>query len=500
MELLIFLSVFILLCLTLVKVARKSRPVKLPPGPRQLPIIGNMHQLIGSLPHRILADLAKRYGDLMHLQLGEISTVIVSSAEAAKEIMKDHDLVFAYRPDLLSARVLFYNSTDIGFSPYGDYWRQLRKICTLELLSSRRIQTFQSIRKEETSHMIRSISSQEGLAVNLSAMVSSLAFSIIAQAAYGKRSKYHNEFMSAIEDVIKLMGGFSIVDMYPSIKILEKITGMRHKLERVHEKVDRALEDILNEHRVNRAESNPGNGDEKEDLVDVLLSIQQSEEFGAPLTDNNIKAVIFDVFSAGGESSATTLMWSLAEMINNPGVLKRAQDEVREIYADSGNVDESQIYKLKYLQAVIKEVFRLHPAGPLLLPRECSEKCEIYEYEIPLKTKVIINAWAIMRDPKYWIEPQKFYPERFLDSEIDFRGQNFSYIPFGAGRRMCPGILFALTSIQLPLAQLLYHFDWKLPAGSKQEQLDMTETFGVAVRPKQDLVLIPIPYSRPSSM
>lgn len=414
--------------------------------------------------------------------------------------MNDNDLIFAYSPNLVSANVLFYNSTDIAFSPYGDYWRQLRKICTLELLSSRQIQMFRSIREEEASNMIRSISSQEGLAVNLSTMISSLAFSIVAQAAYGKRSKYHNEFMSAIKDVTKLMGGFSIVDMYPSIKILEKITGMRHKLQRTHKIADKALENILNEHRVKRAESKPGNGEAKEDLVDVLLRIQQSGEFSAPLTDNNIKAVIFDVFSGGSESSATTLMWSVAEMINNPEVLKRAQDEVREIYADRGNIDESRIHKLKYLQAVIKEVFQLHPAAPLLVPRECSEKCEIYGYEIPVKTRVIINAWAIMRDPKRWIEPEKFYPERFLDSEIDFRGQNFSYIPFGAGRRICPGISFALTSIQVPLAQLLCHFDWKLPAGFEQEQLDITETFGLAVRPKQDLVLIPMPYFRPPSM
>ncbi|XP_027170043.1 cytochrome P450 71D11-like [Coffea eugenioides] len=255
--------------------------------------------------------------------------------------MNDNDLIFAYSPNLVSANVLFFNSTDIAFSPYGDYWRQLRKICTLELLSSRQIQTFRSIREEEASNMIRSIPSQEGLAVNLSTMISSLAFSIVAQAAYGKRSKYHNEFMSAIKDVTKFMGGFSIVDMYPSIKILEKITGMRHKLQRTHKIADKALENVLNEHRVKRAESKPGNGEAKEDLVGVLLRIQQSGEFSAPLTDNNIKAVIFDVFSGGSESSATTLMWSVAEMINNPEILKRAQDEVREIYADRGNVDES---------------------------------------------------------------------------------------------------------------------------------------------------------------
>ncbi|KAL3518616.1 hypothetical protein ACH5RR_021205 [Cinchona calisaya] len=298
MELLIFVSLSILFLLIIVKTVGQSKPMKLPPGPRPLPIIGNLHQLIGSLPHRGLADLAKKYGPLMHLHLGEVSTVIVSSPEVAKEIMNDHDTIFASRPNLLSPNILFYNSIDIGFSPYGEYWRQLRKICTLELLSAKRVLTFRSIREEEVFDVIKSISLQEGSIVNLTTKISSMTYSITAKAAFGKRSKYHDEFMSAMKDVVRLLSGFSIADMYPSVKILERITGIREKLERTHKRVDQVLENILIEHRVKRVESELGiSGEAKEDLVDVLLNIQESGEFGAPLTDNNLKAVIFIISS-----------------------------------------------------------------------------------------------------------------------------------------------------------------------------------------------------------
>ena len=186
--------------------------------------------------------------------------------------------------------------------------------------------------------------------------------------------------------------------------------------------------------------------------------------------------------------------WALVELIKNPRILKEAQREVREVFDEEGKVDETGLTKLKYLKLVIKEVLRMHPPAPLLLPRECGQKCEIQGYEIPMNTKVIVNAWAIGRDAKYWNDPETFYPERFVDSSVDFKGVDFEYIPFGAGRRMCPGINFGLANVELPLAMLLYHFDWELPSGMKNEDLDMTETFGITQRRKEDLYLILKPY------
>ncbi|WVZ12918.1 hypothetical protein V8G54_017448 [Vigna mungo] len=181
----------------------------------------------------------------------------------------------------------------------------------------------------------------------------------------------------------------------------------------------------------------------------------------------------------------------MAEMIRNPRVMKRAQAEVREVFKMNGRVDETCINEMKYLKLVIKETLRLHPPAPLLLPRECGETCEINGYDIPVKSKVIVNAWAIGRDPNSWSDPERFYPERFNDSSVDYKGNNFELIPFGAGRRICPGITFGLMNVELTLALMLYHFDWKLPNGMKAEELDMTEQFALTVRRKDGLFLIP---------
>ncbi|PON82278.1 Cytochrome P450, E-class, group I, partial [Trema orientale] len=180
--------------------------------------------------------------------------------------------------------------------------------------------------------------------------------------------------------------------------------------------------------------------------------------------------------------------------IRNPRIMKKAQDEVREVFSRKGSVDETGLSEMKYLKSVVKETFRLHPSFPLLLPRECLEKCEINGYEIPVKTRIIVNAWALGRDPRYWVEPESFIPERFLDSSTDFKGNHFEFVPFGAGKRLCAGLSFGLINVELPLAFLLYHFDWKLPIGMKPEDLDMTESFGATLKRKDVLHLIPFAY------
>ncbi|XP_039015395.1 cytochrome P450 71D10-like [Hibiscus syriacus] len=187
----------------------------------------------------------------------------------------------------------------------------------------------------------------------------------------------------------------------------------------------------------------------------------------------------------------------MSGMIKNPRTLKKAQAEVRRVYERTGEVNESD-HELKYLKLVINETLRLHPPLPLLLPRENSERCEINGYEIPAKTKVIVNAWAIGRDSNYWNEANKFDPERFIDSSIDYKGINFQYIPFGGGRRICPGMSYGMAVVELTLSQLLYHFYWKLPNVMKNEDLDMTEAFGVTTKRERHLYLIPFPYYPPS--
>ncbi|KAL5802242.1 hypothetical protein ACOSQ4_030547 [Xanthoceras sorbifolium] len=459
----------------------------LPPGPWKLPLIGNMHLLVGSLPHRCLRDLSEQYGPLMHLQLGELPHIVVSSPETAKQIMKHHDINFAQRPRLLAAEIATYGYTDIAFSPYGDYWRQLQKICTLELLSSKRVQSFRSIREEEVSNVIRSIASNAGLPINFTQLLYSLTNDITARAAFGGKCKDQKEFILITQKLIQLGGGFSLSDMFPSVKLLEVLNGMRSELQRLHQKADKILDNIINEHIACKATGTIGEGEEKDLLVHVLLNLQDQGDLEIPLTTDNIKAVILDLFMAGTETSSATLEWAVSEMLKNPKVLEKAQAEVRQVFDRKGYVDEAGFHELEYLKLVIKETFRLHPPVPLLLPRECRESCKIDGYDILVRSKVI------------WMEPESFFPERFLDSSINYKGASFELIPFCAGRRMCPGLTFGIANIELPLANFLYHFDWKLPNGVKNEDLDVTENFGAVVKGKNDLYLISIPYHPPRS-
>ncbi|MBA0873845.1 hypothetical protein Goshw_008037 [Gossypium schwendimanii] len=492
-SLLVVLSSFLLLSVVVKKV-KKMKTIdstkKLPPGPWKLPFIGNLHQLVGSLPHRILRDLANQHGPLMHLQLGEISTIVVSSAEIAKEVMITHGIIFADRPYVAALDILTYGSRDIAMAHYGNYWRQIRKICTVELLTAKRVQSFESFRQEEVSALVKSISSNQGSPINLSKKIISLTYRITSRAAFGNVCNDHELYSSVVDETVKLGSGFRVADMYPSFRVLERISGLRQKAEALLQKSDKILQDIINEHRAG-LESEIIGEEAKEDLVTVLLKIQQLGGLEFPLTDKEIKAIIWDIFGGGGETSSTSVDWAMSEMVRNPRVLKKAQNEVRQVCHGKGDVDEASIKELKYLALVIKETLRLHPPFPLLVPRESRENCEINGYQIPSKTKVIINAWAIGRDPKHWSEAETFYPERFLNSSSDFKGTDLEYIPFGAGRRICPGILFALSNIELPLAKLLYHFDWELPNGTRHEDLDMTEDFGVTMSRKDDLILIP---------
>ncbi|XP_047329131.1 premnaspirodiene oxygenase-like [Impatiens glandulifera] len=453
-----------------------------------------MHQLAGSVPHRSLRNLARKYGPIMHLKLGEVSAIVISSSESAKEIMKTHDIAFADRPKLLAVEIITYDSTNIAFAPYGDYWRQLRKICTLELLSTRRVKSYRSIREEGVDDLVDYIrSSVNGLAINLTEKIFSFNNDTISQTALGMKCKDQAEFFSTIKAVIELVGGFDIHDVFPSLKFLHFVSKARSTLEKAHHIIDRIFNDIIVQHQLKR-EMNKAQKVEHihEDLVDVLLRIGESGDLQFPITIDNIKAVILDILTAGTETSSTTLDWAMAEMMRNPRIMKKAQNEVRQSMIGKTKINEVDLEKLSYLKVVIKETLRMHPPVPLLLPREARENVKIFGYDIPEKTRVIVNSWAIMRDPEHWKEPDEFIPERFEsnDSYVDMKGTDFRYIPFGAGRRMCPGLTFGIASIELPLAALLYHFDWSLADGINPEELNMEETFGATSRRKENLSLI----------
>lgn len=469
---------------------------RLPPGPWKLPFLGNMFHMVGGLPHHVLRDLAKKYGPIMHLQLGEVPVVVISSPETAKQVLKTHDLAFASRPKLLASEFILYNCSDIAFCPYGDYWRQMRKICVVEVLSTKNVRSFSSIRRDETLRLVEFFrsSSSSHEPVNVTKRISLFTSFIICRAAFGTIFKEQDEFIDVMKKITLLLGGFHVADIFPSLKFLQVLSGVKDKMMYLRHKIDTIAENVINEHKKN-LEIGKTNGElGGEDLIDVFLRLMKDGDLQFPITNDNIKAIVYDMFAAGTETSSTTMDWAMVEMIKNSCILAKAQAEVRNAFRGKETFDENDIEELQYLKLIVKETLRLHPPLQLILPRECREEVDINGYTIPLKTKVIINVWALGRDPKYWDDPESFKPERFEQSSVDFVGNNFEFLPFGSGRRVCPGILFGLANVYLPLAKLLYHFDWKLPDGVKPSDLDMTESDGASCTRKDDLYLILTPY------
>ncbi|KAF5186949.1 Cytochrome p450 [Thalictrum thalictroides] len=418
----------------------------------------------------------------------------------AKEILKTHGLVFIDRGEYLFARVTTYDGRGMTVSPYGERWRQLRKICTLELLSAKKVQSFLSVREEEVANLVEMLLSLAGTPVNLTQKLLSSTNDITSRAAFGKKCKEKDKFLSLMKEVVELGGGFELEDLFPSLKFLHWISKTKPKLQKLHQQVDKILEDIMNEHRLDRISirNKARKSIMEEDLVDVLLRLQEeNDQLTFPLENNNIKAVITEIFFAGSESSSTTIEWAFSEMMRNPRIMEKAQSEVRHVLRGKTKIGQSDINKLNYMKLIIKETLRLHPVSPLMAPRQSRELCEIDGYQVPSRTKVLVNVWAIARDPEYWSDPETFMPERFHDLSVNYNGSDFEYIPFGAGKRICPGIAFAVANMELQLANLLYHFDWKLPNGVKQEELDMTEHFGATAGRKSNLYLIPTPYYAP---
>lgn len=430
----------------------------------------------------------------MLLHLGSVPTLIVSSADMAREIFKSHDVAFSGRPRFyLGKKSNFVSSCTITLAPYGEYWRQIRKIAVLELFSARRVQSFGRLRDEEVAFMIQRISEHDENPVNLSSLAFSLSNNVICRAAFGTMSPDDHgngdgrmsKFQQMLLEMQHLAAEFNVANVFPWLAWVNKFNGVERRIDKIFMETHAFFDKVMEEHR-DPERPKP----DQEDIIDVLLRIQKDPNKEIELKDEHVKGVLGEIFSAGTHTSFTTIEWTMAELVRNPEVKEKAQQEVRKTCKGNALVEEKDLQSLTYLKLVIKESLRLHPPAPLLVPRETTEDCTIgNKYEIPAKTRVIFNATAIGRDPKYWENPEKFYPERFLNSDIDFRGHHFELLPFGAGRRACPGINFAVSLVELALANLLFLFDWDLPQG----MLDMEEALGIVTHKKIPLCLVASP-------
>lgn len=441
----------------------------------------------------------------MLLHFGSVPVLVVSSADAAKEIMKTHDLIFSNRPKTVGGR-LFYNCKSVSFAPYGEYWRQVKNICVTRLLTSARVHSFRNVREEEVDLLIQNIRESCSQVVNLSDLFISLTNDIVSRIVLGRKYSIGTSIEGGGKSKIKelmcelneFMGVFSVQDYIPRLSWVDRISGLKHKEEKLIEKLDDFMEGIVKDHMsISDDHRNNNFGtDQGQDFVDILLEYQKQSTSitGFPIDREAIKAVTLGVYEGGLDSAATILEWTMAELIRKPNIMLKLQAEVREIGKDKSRITEEDLKKMNYLKAVIKEILRLNTLAPLLIPRVSRQDVKVMGYDIAAGTQVIINAWAIARDPSFWAdEPEEFRPERFLNSKIDFKGLHFEFLPFGAGRRGCPGIHFAMVIIEIALANLVHKFDFALPAGKRNEDLNMDGITGITLQKKSPLLVVATP-------
>ncbi|KAK7286831.1 hypothetical protein RJT34_22110 [Clitoria ternatea] len=488
----------------------KERKLKKAPEPGgALPFIGHLHLLNPRVPYfRTFSVMSEKYGPIFSLRLGCHNTLVVNSREIAIECLIKNDKAFASRPNIAAGRYIGYNNAMFALAPYGKYWRELRKMATLELLSSHRLEKLKHVRDSEiyclVKHLYSSIISQENKAngsvkVCICKLLGHMTFNIIVRNIAGKRfgeesvDEEDNEawrLRKAIKDATYLSGVFVVADAIPCLSWFD-FQGYVTSMKKTAKEVDSILGKWFEEHMKKRGDD--GNGGFESNFMDVMISTfeDQDDIFGHK-REIVIKATALILILTGSGSIAMTLTWAISLLLNHPKVLKEAQQELDTKIGKERWVQEEDIKELHYLQAIIKETFRLYPPAPLTGIREAIEDCSVAGFHVPKGTRLLINLWNLHRDPKIWSNPNEFQPDRFLTTHqnIDYLSPNFELIPFSYGRRSCPGMTFGLQVVHLTLARLLQGFDMDT---KDNVEVDMTEGLGLAL-PKEhalDVMLKP---------
>ncbi|KAJ4827439.1 hypothetical protein Tsubulata_011092 [Turnera subulata] len=480
---LIFLGTIIFLILATKYATGNNKNTKAPPEPAgSWPVIGHLRLIGGGnrLVHRTLGDMADKYGPILSLRLGIHRALVVSDWEAVKECFSTKDRVFLQRPPSLALKIMGYDHAMFGFAPYGKYWRDMRKLAMVELLSNRRLELMKQVRDSEVTSFgkelyKKAVKNGGSVVVEMKESIGDLAMNVIVRMIAGKRyfgdgkednSEESRRCQKAFSDFSYLIGLFLVSDAVPFLGWLDSMMGTVGKMKRTAREIDSVLVNWVKEHRQKRLS---GKIDEEEqDLIHVMLSKMDSDQISSLHDiDTVVKANCLSLLLGGSDTTVITITWALSLLLNNPNVLKKAQEELDDCVGMHRLVDESDINNLAYLQAIVKETLRLYPAAPLGPPREAMEDCEI-------------AGFHLHRDPRIWSNPLEFYPERFLTehTNVDVRGMDFEYTPFGSGRRMCPGVTFALQIVHLILARLLQGFELRTVSDTT---VDMSESPGMTL-------------------
>lgn len=467
---------------------------KLPPGPRPLPVVGNLYD-IKPVRFRCFADWSQAYGPIISVWFGSTLNVVVSNAELAKEVLKENDQQLADRHRSRSAAKFSREGQDLIWADYGPHYVKVRKVCTLELFSPKRLEALRPIREDEVTAMVESIykdctlPESSGQSLLVKKYLGAVAFNNITRLAFGKRfvnsegvmDEQGKEFREIVANGLKLGASLAMAEHIPWLRWLfplDEAAFAKHGARR-----DRLTRAIMEEHSLAREKS----GGAKQHFVDALLTLKDKYD----LSEDTIIGLLWDMITAGMDTTAISVEWAMAELIKNPRVQQKAQEELDRVVGYERVLTETDFSNVPYLQCVAKEALRLHPPTPLMLPHRSNANVKIGGYDIPKGSIVHVNVWAVARDPAAWKNPLEFWPERFMEEDVDMKGHDFRLLPFGAGRRVCPGAQLGINLVTSMLGHLLHHFNWAPPHGLSPDEIDMGENPGLVTYMRTPLQAVP---------
>ncbi|XP_051123777.1 cytochrome P450 81Q32-like [Andrographis paniculata] len=476
MELVILCSIILLLLLVftmLRKIVVNKQRCNKPPSPPSLPLIGHLHLLKEPL-NQTLQALSAKYGDILLLRLGVRKVLLVTSPAAVEECFTKNDIVFANRPSTLSTKHFSYNYTTISIAPYGDHWRNLRRLAAMEIFLPTRIAIFTSTRRKELLLLLNELSCDSEkncgwIKVDLKSKFIELAFNVLSMTIAGKR--YYGDNVEDAEEarrvrfimreMLEYSGNTNLGDLLPILQWVD-FQGLEKRFAALMEKLDRFLQDLVNERRGALSETT---------MIDRLLSLQEDDP--GYYTDEIIKGIILVLLVAGTDTMSISMEWAMALLLNNPEAMKKIKSEIDAHVPADRLLSEEDLPKLTYLNKVIAETLRLYPPVPFLIPHEASGDCKVGGYDVEKGTMLLVNIWAIHRDPRLWEEPDKFLPERHGGRE-----EEGFMLPFGSGRRKCPGGGIATRVLGLTLGTMIQVLEWERVS---DELVDMTEGTGFSI-------------------
>ncbi|CAN6224632.1 unnamed protein product [Urochloa humidicola] len=487
-----------------------------PPGPAPLPFLGNILDLHGE-PHHALARLAKTYGPVMSLRLGTTDAIVASTAAAARDVLQRHDHLLAARSVTDAGRALGNHEHSVIWLP-GDspLWRRLRAVCTGHLFSPRGLDATRAARERKARELVAYLGSRRTgaggeAAVDVGRVVFSCVLNVVSNVLFSEdvadlSSDRAQELEMLVRDTVEEACKPNLSDLFPVLARLD-LQGRRRR----NAKLVGRFYDFFDAIIARRLDT----GDKKGGFLDVLLQLRSEDQLSlqtiksfllirfCPLVSTGILPALStstcchaDLFAAGTDTNAITVEWTMAELLRHPAAMSKVRAELRDALGSKPYPGESDIDRLPYLRAVVMESMRLHPLSPMLMPHAAmAGGAEVGGYPVPAGTKVIVNLWAVMRDPAVWPDPEAFSPERFAGcGEVEFRGKDrLEFMPFGAGRRACPGTPMATRVVTLLLASVLHAFEWRLPEGMRPEDVDVRDRFGTSLNMVTPLRAVPVP-------